>query len=42
MRAAETPRAGHVPVQRLNRTEYANTVRSLLGVEIKVAGPAAA
>jgi hypothetical protein len=33
---AETPRAGHVPVQRLNRTEYANTVRSLLGVEIKV------
>ncbi len=32
----ETPRAGHVPVQRLNRTEYANTVRSLLGVEIKV------
>jgi mono/diheme cytochrome c family protein len=33
---SETPRAGHVPVQRLNRTEYANTVRSLLGVEIKV------
>jgi mono/diheme cytochrome c family protein len=32
----ETPRAGYVPVQRLNRTEYANTVRSLLGVEIKV------
>ena len=32
----ETPIAGHVPVQRLNRTEYANTVRSLLGVEIKV------
>lgn len=33
---SETPRAGHVPIQRLNRTEYANTVRSLLGVEIKV------
>jgi len=32
----ETPRAGHVTAQRLNRTEYANAVRSLLGVEIKV------
>jgi mono/diheme cytochrome c family protein len=32
----ETPRAGHVSVQRLNRTEYASVVRSLLGVEIKV------
>jgi hypothetical protein len=31
-----TPRAGHVTAQRLNRTEYANAVRSLLGVEIKV------
>ncbi|MEP7246583.1 MAG: DUF1592 domain-containing protein [Gammaproteobacteria bacterium] len=28
--------AGHVPVQRLNRTEYANSVRGLLGVDIKV------
>ena len=32
----ETPRAGHVTAQRLNRTEYANAVRSLLGIEIKV------
>ncbi len=32
----ETPRAGHVTAQRMNRTEYANAVRSLLGVEIKV------
>jgi len=31
-----TPRAAHVSVQRLNRTEYANEVRSLVGVEIKV------
>jgi hypothetical protein len=30
------PRAGHVPVQRLNRTEYANAVRSLVGVDVKV------
>jgi mono/diheme cytochrome c family protein len=33
---AETPRAGHVTAQRMNRTEYANAVRSLLGVDIKV------
>src|SRR5262249_17071874 len=26
--------AGHVPVQRLNRTEYANAVKDLLAVEI--------
>src|SRR5690606_28671795 len=32
----ETPRAGYVTAQRMNRTEYANAVRSLLGVEIKV------
>src|SRR5690606_32828201 len=31
-----TPRAGHVTAQRMNRTEYANAVRSLLGVDIKV------
>jgi hypothetical protein len=31
----QAPRAGHVPVQRLNRTEYANTVNDLLGLEIK-------
>src|SRR5690606_25209530 len=33
----ETPRAGYVTAHRLNRTEYANAVRSLLGVEINVA-----
>jgi mono/diheme cytochrome c family protein len=33
--ATLTPKAGHVPVQRLNRVEYANSVRSLLGVEVK-------
>ncbi|MET0282666.1 MAG: DUF1592 domain-containing protein [Steroidobacteraceae bacterium] len=32
----ETPRAGHVTAQRLNRTEYANAIASLLGVQIKV------
>jgi mono/diheme cytochrome c family protein len=32
----ETPRAQYVTAQRLNRTEYANAVRSLLGVEVKV------
>jgi mono/diheme cytochrome c family protein len=32
--AAATPRPGRVPVHRLNRTEYANAVRDLLGVEI--------
>ncbi len=26
--------AGHVPIQRLNRTEYANAVKDLLAVEI--------
>jgi hypothetical protein len=30
------PQAGHVPVQRLTRFEYANSVRDLLGVEIRV------
>ncbi len=33
--AAKTPHAGFVGVQRLNRSEYANTVRELLGVEIQ-------
>ena len=28
------PRAGHVPVQRMNRTEYARSVQELIGVEI--------
>src|SRR5690606_8990807 len=31
---ATRPRAGHVPVQRLNRTELARAVRDLLAVEI--------
>jgi Protein of unknown function (DUF1592)/Protein of unknown function (DUF1588)/Protein of unknown function (DUF1585)/Protein of unknown function (DUF1587)/Protein of unknown function (DUF1595) len=30
----ETPRAGHVTAQRMTRDEYANAVRSLLGVQI--------
>jgi hypothetical protein len=33
-REAVLPRAGHVPIQRLNRTEYAAAVRDLVGVEI--------
>jgi hypothetical protein len=33
-RDAVLPRAGHVPAQRLNRTEYAASVKDLLGVEI--------
>ncbi|MEO6080172.1 MAG: DUF1592 domain-containing protein [Steroidobacteraceae bacterium] len=32
----ETPRAQYVTAQRLNRTEYANAVRTLLAVDIKV------
>lgn len=32
---AEGPKAGLVPVQRLNRTEYAASVKALLGVEVK-------
>jgi hypothetical protein len=35
-RSTTTPRAAYVPVQRLNRTEYANSVRALLGIDIKV------
>jgi hypothetical protein len=31
---AGSPRAGHVPIQRLNRTEYAAAVKDLVGVEI--------
>jgi mono/diheme cytochrome c family protein len=31
----ETPRAQYVTAQRLNRTEYANAVRTLLAVEVK-------
>jgi mono/diheme cytochrome c family protein len=29
------PKAGHVTIQRLNRTEYAAAVKSLVGVEVK-------
>src|SRR5215471_539211 len=29
------PRAGHVPVQRLNRIEYAAAVKALVGVDVK-------
>ena len=32
--AAARPRPGHVPVHRLNRSEYTNAIRDLLGLEI--------
>src|SRR5689334_13213267 len=32
---AKTPKAGYVPIQRLNRTEYAASVKALLGVDVK-------
>jgi len=32
---AKGPKAGYVPIQRLNRTEYAATVKALVGVEVK-------
>jgi mono/diheme cytochrome c family protein len=32
---AKGPKAGYVPVQRLNRTEYAATVKALVGVDVK-------
>ena len=31
---AQVNRIGHVPIQRLNRTEFATTVKSLIGVDI--------
>ena len=31
---AKGPRAGYVPIQRLNRTEYAATVKALVGVDV--------
>ena len=34
---AATPHAGHVPIQRLNRTEYAAAIKDLIGVEIDAA-----
>jgi hypothetical protein len=35
-RSPSTPHAAYVPVQRLNRTEYANAVKTLVGVQINV------
>src|SRR5690606_41197258 len=32
--SADRDRVGHVPIQRLNRTEFAATVKSLIGVDI--------
>src|SRR5690606_32110573 len=32
--AADLPRAGHVPLQRLNRYEYSSAVKGLIGVDI--------
>jgi mono/diheme cytochrome c family protein len=32
---ARGPKAGHVPIQRLNRTEYVASVKALVGVELK-------
>ncbi|MCU1335623.1 MAG: hypothetical protein JWO19_1204 [Bryobacterales bacterium] len=32
---AKGPKAGHVPVQRLNRTEYTAVVKALVGVDVK-------
>jgi hypothetical protein len=36
--AAASPKAGRVPVHRLNRTEYANAIRDLLGLDIDSRG----
>jgi hypothetical protein len=33
---AKGPKAGYVPIQRLNRTEYAAAVKALVGVDVKV------
>jgi hypothetical protein len=32
---AKGPKAGHVPIQRLNRTEYVASVKALVGVDLK-------
>ena len=37
-RSASTPRAAYVPVQRLNRTEYAKSIRDLFGTRLDVNG----
>jgi hypothetical protein len=34
---ATGPKTGHVPIQRLNRTEYVASVKALVGVELKAA-----
>jgi hypothetical protein len=34
---AKGPKAGHVPIQRLNRTEYVASVKALVGVDLKAA-----
>jgi hypothetical protein len=34
---AKGPKAGYVPIQRLNRTEYAASVKALVGVDVKAA-----
>jgi mono/diheme cytochrome c family protein len=34
---AKGPKAGYVPIQRLNRTEYAASVKALLGVDLNAA-----
>src|SRR5262245_60512837 len=34
---AKGPKAGYVPVQRLNRTEYAASVKALIGVDVNAA-----
>jgi len=38
MAAVANPKSGRVPVHRLNRTEYANAIRDLLGLEIDSRG----
>ena len=39
---AKGPKAGYVPIQRLNRTEYAASVKALVGVDVKREGSPAA
>ena len=39
---SKTPKAGYVPIQRLNRTEYAASVKALVGVDVKANGCPAA
>ena len=39
---AKGPKAGYVPIQRLNRTEYAASVKALVGVDVNREGRSAA